>query len=227
MTTAARPTFNPRKGESLNAIGITHQISSRDMTGYTKMKWRDVLNMTMAIPNEESTFEKKSTVKSASTPSFSESLEFSKSRISGDINQGKEMKEGLGFEPRELLRKKKDYFEQDEDEVVEKNDASDEEGEEEEGEEEETLLLMKELERIKKERLEEKEKKEQSLLYSNPLLQNPLSDDATQHKVKRRWNEDVIFRNQSKSVSEKSTPRFINDTLRSEFHQKFLQRYIH
>lgn len=40
-----------------------------------------------------------------------------------------------------------------------------------------------------------------------------------------RWDEDVIFKNQSRGEP-KAVKRFINDTVRSDFHQKFLQRYI-
>jgi protein CWC15 len=40
-----------------------------------------------------------------------------------------------------------------------------------------------------------------------------------------RWDEDVVFKNQSRG-EEKEKKRFINDTVRNDFHRKFLRRYI-
>ncbi|XP_053992187.1 protein CWC15 homolog [Hylaeus volcanicus] len=91
--------------------------------------------------------------------------------------------------------------------------------------------LMRELEKIKEERqMEELKQKETELkessskehlriLHSNPLM---LHQDST---LKRRWDDDVVFRNQAKNIP-KIEKRFINDTVRSDFHKKFLARYI-
>jgi protein CWC15 len=40
-----------------------------------------------------------------------------------------------------------------------------------------------------------------------------------------RWDEDVVFKNQTRGEV-KAARRFINDTVRSDFHKKFLERYI-
>lgn len=40
-----------------------------------------------------------------------------------------------------------------------------------------------------------------------------------------RWDEDVVFKNQAKGEP-KQAKRFINDTIRNDFHKRFLQRYI-
>ena len=44
-------------------------------------------------------------------------------------------------------------------------------------------------------------------------------------QVKRKWNDDVVFKNQS---SDESThgKRFINDTIRNDFHRSFLKKYM-
>jgi protein CWC15 len=42
---------------------------------------------------------------------------------------------------------------------------------------------------------------------------------------KRRWDEDVVFKNQTRGEV-KAPRRFINDTVRSDFHRRFLERYI-
>lgn len=42
---------------------------------------------------------------------------------------------------------------------------------------------------------------------------------------KCRWDDDVVFKNQARGET-KTPKRFINDTIRSDFHRKFLQRYM-
>lgn len=79
--------------------------------------------------------------------------------------------------------------------------------------EDDTAALMAELERIKKERAAEKAQKEEqeqekqeqirldNILHANPLLtlSTPESNDASgEFKVKRRWDDDVVFRNCAK-----------------------------
>jgi hypothetical protein len=41
----------------------------------------------------------------------------------------------------------------------------------------------------------------------------------------RRWDDDVVFKNQTRGQP-KVQKRFINDTIRNDFHRRFLQRYI-
>jgi len=99
--------------------------------------------------------------------------------------------------------------------------------------------LMAELERIKKERAAEraaKEEREQAeqekirhenILHGNPLLTPSGSQGGVDFTVKRRWDDDVIFKNCARGVDErKKEPRFINDAIRSDFHRKFMEKYI-
>jgi len=69
---------------------------------------------------------------------------------------------------------------------------------------------------------EEAKMKEAELMRGNPLINvnNPGS-----FSVKRRWDDDVVFKNQARGET-KTPKRFINDTIRSDFHRKFLQRYM-
>lgn len=62
---------------------------------------------------------------------------------------------------------------------------------------------------------------EEQAKSSNPLLN--LSSEFT---VKKRWDDDVIFRNQARGTEKKPEKRFINDLLRSDFHRKFMQKYV-
>lgn len=102
-----------------------------------------------------------------------------------------------------------------------------------------TAALLEELNKIKRERAQEAEKKEQekqqeeerirmeNILSGNPLL-NYSSGKAGQSdmKVKRRWDQDVVFKNCARTEPEKKGPVFVNDSLRSEFHKKFMEKYI-
>ena len=43
--------------------------------------------------------------------------------------------------------------------------------------------------------------------------------------IVNRWYEDAVFKNQAKNEPTERK-RFINDTVRSDFHKKFLNKYI-
>lgn len=116
---------------------------------------------------------------------------------------------------------------QDEDENSDLNDDLESEDDEE--------LLLQELEKIKKERLDQLEKSElsnqQRVLTGNPLSNPTLRENGDSLvQVKRRWNDDIVFRNNTKMTkaeSDKSfNKNFINDPLRSEFHRHFLNRFF-
>ena len=102
--------------------------------------------------------------------------------------------------------------------------------------------LMAELEKIRAERAAERARLEAERIEEadavaatdNPLLGNLLEDDtasvatATTNAsvaVKRRWNDDVIFKNQARG-SRRPEQRFVNDTVRNDYHKRFLRRYI-
>lgn len=133
------------------------------------------------------------------------------------------------------------------------DEDSDDDSDDEDDDEKE---LQAELERIRQERAAAQAKKLQeekelenklrsdSALKSNPLLNTDdssakviLSNCANWHfddrtyrvrafmQLKRRWNDDVVFRNQAKDEPEHKK-RFINDTIRSDFHRSFLKKFI-
>ena len=45
-------------------------------------------------------------------------------------------------------------------------------------------------------------------------------------KVKHRWNNIVMFKDRSRAEPDKKEKTFINDSLRSDFHRKFMDKYI-
>lgn len=67
----------------------------------------------------------------------------------------------------------------------------------------------------------------EEILTANPLLNQDLAAEAlgSSYSLKKRWYEETVFKNQSRNAP-KERKRFINDTVRSDFHRKFLNRFI-
>mmetsp|Transcript_11401 Transcript_11401/g.23075 ORF Transcript_11401/g.23075 Transcript_11401/m.23075 type:complete len:258 (+) Transcript_11401:3861-4634(+) len=99
--------------------------------------------------------------------------------------------------------------------------------------------LMRELGKIREEREAERARNEREqeeaarhsehiLLEANPLLVREVSHGSTQEafRVQRRWDDDVVFRNQASRGEQNPKPRFINDTIRNDFHRRFLRKYM-
>jgi len=117
----------------------------------------------------------------------------------------------------------------------EEEDDDDDSDDDDDDDEDDELALHAELERIKAERAAAAAKKEQEerelrenqtregAMKSNPLVD--LSSSSGGSKIKRAWNDDVVFRNQARDEPEVKR-RFINDTTRSDFHRSFLKRFV-
>ena len=61
----------------------------------------------------------------------------------------------------------------------------------------------------------------------NPLLKEKYSDTGkTDMKIKKRWDDDVVFKNCSRAEPDNQDKTFINDSLRNEFHRKFMDKYV-
>lgn len=109
------------------------------------------------------------------------------------------------------------------------DDTSDSDSEAEDSDDE-TSDLIKELEKIKRERRElvdkareEQEEKMQAELEGQAMAGNPL---MRENAVKRKWDDDVVFKNQGAIANEPTGKRFINDLIRSDFHKKFMGKYL-
>ncbi|KAI5119822.1 hypothetical protein M0805_004757 [Coniferiporia weirii] len=131
-------------------------------------------------------------------------------------------------------------------EKSEKSGADDDDDEDSDEEEDDTAELLRELAKIKRERAEEKERlereqnaseqkaREEEIATANPLLnlvaalgqQTGVNTTAPgSFSVKRRWDDDLIFKNQAVNT-EKPSGQFVNDLLRTEFHRKFMAKFI-
>jgi protein CWC15 len=95
---------------------------------------------------------------------------------------------------------------------------SSESDESEEDEEE----LMRELARIKQERAEAARlAKEKEIATANPLL-----NAGGSASLQRRWDDDTVFKGQASKPSDKKPASFVNDAVRTQFHKKFLNKYV-
>ncbi|XP_043718420.1 protein CWC15 homolog [Telopea speciosissima] len=223
MTTAARPTWAPAKGGheqgGTRIFGPSQKYSSRDIASHTTLK-----------PRKEG----QNTQDELQKRNFWEELEESERRHFASKEDRDRRKGGYLL----LEGAKRDAEDRIVPRSVDADDSdvdvkSDDESDDNDGDDEDdTEALLAELERIKKERAEENLRKERQkqeeelkvkeaeLLRGNPLLNNP-----TSFNVKRRWDDDVVFKNQSRGET-KTPKRFINDTIRNDFHRKFLQKYM-
>jgi len=138
--------------------------------------------------------------------------------------------------------------EEEEEKEKEKGDDEGDESDEDSEEEDDTAELLRELEKIKRERAEEKARedaqqsaqqaadREAQLATSNPLLNlaAALGQDSAginttapgTFSVKRRWDDDLIFKNQAMSARKTEGGKFVNDLLRTEFHKKFMTKFV-
>ncbi|KII95484.1 hypothetical protein PLICRDRAFT_129282 [Plicaturopsis crispa FD-325 SS-3] len=250
MSTAHRPTWDPAQAKDVK--GGSRQFSVRDMAAHTKLKFRqpgqtaasDVakrdLRAELLAAEQEARNKKR---KAEGLPP----LALEDGPADEEANKRRKMLQ-------QAIDLDKD--DDDEDESGEKGDkAKDEEKDEDESdedsddEEDDTAELLRELEKIKRERAEEKarQEREQSasaaaerdaeIATANPLLnlaaalgqQTPGGVNTTvpgTFAVKRRWDDDLIFKNQAMSSRDKGNPGFVNDLLRTEFHKKFMQKFI-
>lgn len=107
----------------------------------------------------------------------------------------------------------------DSDDELSSDSDSDDESEDEDAE------LLRELEIIKKEREAAKKRNEEQDLRIKAQILEAERVAASGTSVKRRWDEDIVFRNQAKFET-KRKKRFINDTIRNDFHKNFLRKYV-
>ncbi|PNF15870.1 CWC15-like protein [Cryptotermes secundus] len=218
MTTAARPTFEPARGgqgrgeNDLSAI--SRQYSSRDLPSHNKLKYRE---------------HGQGTSEELRSRDFRKELE--------DREKGKSGAREMRIP--ETVTHKRPKLDQVPSASLDADDPIEEENSDDPDSDEDIGQLLAELQRIKKERSveqakheTEKRQEEERIRMANILGGNPLLNYGTQVQkgdltVKRRWNEDVPFKNCARSEPDKKKQQeFINDLLRSEFHRKFIKKYV-
>ncbi|KIV95125.1 pre-mRNA-splicing factor cwc15, variant [Exophiala mesophila] len=212
MTTAHRPTFDPARGKEAQRGPAYHQ---RLLPAYTLLKVRQPGQGGAAdteprdlraelLAAEAAHFAKTSGSSPAPATSPPKLLKRELDEAeSEDENEDPEAKR------RRVLEETRDI---DADSEGDESDSSEEESDE----EDETAELMRELEKIKRERAEQKareeaedaqkaqEQREEDIALGNPLL-NPKA-----FNLKRRWDDDVVFKNQARGTEQKGNKEFVN-----------------
>jgi protein CWC15 len=114
----------------------------------------------------------------------------------------------------------------------EEDDDDDDEDDSDDDSDDEEAEIQRALEKIKAERAAKRQKeederaaaeqadKERDIALGNPLL------NKQNFNMKRRWDDDVVFKNQARGTEDKGKKEFINDLLRSDFHKRFMGKYV-
>uniref|UniRef100_A0A7S2W7L3 Cwf15/Cwc15 cell cycle control protein n=1 Tax=Mucochytrium quahogii TaxID=96639 RepID=A0A7S2W7L3_9STRA len=188
---------------------VSQQSSALDLPGHTKLKYR---HAEQGLEVNQSLEDLEERERQAELEKVDRIIE---NQNDVGLLEGKELEE----------------FDDRDENVSSDQDGSDSSGSDEDSSDDEEEEIAKELERIRREREEKARKLEEEtaqledkakLLGGNPLLNN---SGAGSGKMKRRWDADVVFRNQARSETQ-TKKRFINDTIRSDFHRQFLKKYI-
>merc|ERR1712028_57012 len=217
MTTAHRPTYTAARGHNDQGmskfIGKSQQISALDAPHHLTMKTRGVgQNKPDEVKRRDlkrELIEKESKTGKGKADAVKKDLE---AIAGGDISRD---------EKKDFSHLDKDDTESDDDSVSGEDDSD-----------EETAELMRELEKIKKERALETEREDKladekakadAIRKGNPLINN--AEEVEAGAIKRRWDDDVVFKNQARGEPELKKKRFINDTIRNDFHRRFMTKY--
>ncbi|KAK8214666.1 Cwf15/Cwc15 cell cycle control family protein [Phyllosticta capitalensis] len=237
MTTAHRPTFDPARGKEAQRGPAYHQrLLPAHMTLKTRQpgqggvadEQRDL--RAELLKAEAAHFAKKNGAPLPANDEESASTSTSKRQLEAPPSGEADADESPEAKRRRLILEEAADVDADSD--GSNSDSSDEEDDDDDDEEDETAELMRELEKIKKERAEQRAKEEEEksaqeqeqrefdIARGNPLL-NP-----TDFNVKRRWDDDVVFKNQARGTEDKKPKEFVNDLLRSDFHKRFMSKYV-
>jgi protein CWC15 len=228
MTTAARPTWDTAKGgtstRERDLSSLSKQYSSRDLPSHTSLKTRE--------PGQGTTDEFKN-------KDFKRDLEEREKIAYRQSANDKARKAGKALDsPPPVKRSRNEAISManlDADDPVDVSDSDSGDDSD-----DDTAMLMAELNKIKAEKAADDEEKEmvrrdeeerirmENILTGNPLLKEKYADTAAKSdmKIKRRWDDDVVFKNCSRAEPEHKEGTFINDSLRNEFHKKFMDKYI-
>ncbi|KAJ4392125.1 complexed with cef1p [Gnomoniopsis smithogilvyi] len=240
MTTAHRPTFNPAVGKEALRGPAYHQ---RLLPAHTQLKFRkpgqggdadgDVRDLRAELLAAEAAHHARLTGGPAPATTDDTPSEHAHGTKRGLLEGGTaDDEEDTEAKRRRILEETRDIDADDSDSDSDKDDDDDSDSDDSDSDDEEAEL-QRELERVKRERQEKREReerereaaeaeqREKDIAKGNPLLNKP---DFT---VKRRWDDDVVFKNQARGTEERGKSKeFVNDLLRSDFHKRFMSKYV-
>lgn len=237
MTTAHRPTFSSAKGGKHNTkdYAPSLQYSSRDLPAQTKLKLRE-----SGQDKQDDLVLKDFKADLLEREAKHEALQ-KRGYVDEDNIASAAGLLGSGLEAKPVAKKAKlvDEANLDADDPDTEDDEgagdNDDDDDDDDSDDDDTEELMAELERIKQERAEEQRKKAEEAMAEEresklqaAMTFNPLLNKDTGFSIKARWDEDTVFQNQARGIDDKGQKKkeFINDTLRSEFHKKFMSKFI-
>jgi len=257
MTTAHRPTFDPARGKEAGRGEAYHQrllpahktLKFRQATqGNPSERAKQDLRAELlkaervhyakrdgrVLTEEEDGVAGETPVLAIEAPS-----DTGKRKIddidAGDVNKDHNGASSAGYDPDEDYEtKKRRVLEETKDIDADSASSSSSESSDDDDEEDETAELMREYAKIKAERAEaaaklaaEQAKKDEEQREKDIALGNPLLNAKQDYGVKRRWDDDVVFKNQARGTEERGKEkRFVNDLLRSDFHRRFMDKYV-
>ncbi|KAI1640196.1 Pre-mRNA-splicing factor Cwf15/Cwc15 [Biscogniauxia mediterranea] len=240
MTTAHRPTFDPARGKDALRGPAYHQ---RLLPAHTQLKFRqpgqggdadgprDLRAELLAA--EAAHFAKKN---GGALPDAGETEAAtgaaSNAKRPLEIASQADGEEDPEAKRRRILEETRDIDADSEDDS--EADDSEEDSEEDSDDDDDQAELQRELEKIRRERAEKREREERERAAAEEeererdiALGNPLLNPKTNFNIKRRWDDDVVFKNQARGTEEKGKKKeFINDLLRSDFHKRFMSKYV-
>ncbi|KAM0436096.1 hypothetical protein ACHAPT_002988 [Fusarium lateritium] len=237
MTTAHRPTFDPARGKEALRGPAYHQ---RLLPAHTQLKYRqagqggdadEAPSRDLAaelLAAEAAHFSKKN----GAPALLDDADDDDEASVSGGVKRslppaaGEE--EDLEAKRRRILAETRD-IDADDDSEEDDEDSDDDNDSDDDSDAE----LQRELDRVRREREERKKKEEAERLKEeqearerNIALGNPLLNKQD-FNMKRRWDDDVVFKNQARGTEDKGKKKeFVNDLLRSDFHRRFMSKYV-
>ncbi|KAK0722811.1 Pre-mRNA-splicing factor Cwf15/Cwc15 [Lasiosphaeria miniovina] len=248
MTTAHRPTFDPARGKEALRGPAYHQ---RLLPAYTQLKFRqsgqggdadrEVRDLRAELLAAEAThFAKIKGDLAGAGEDESASASATQPKLLGGAasGDGDTVMEDSESKLVQILEETRDMDADDSDEAGDGSDGSDDGGgsddsDDDSSDDDDDAELQRELDRIRRERTEKREKeereraaaeeevRERDIALGNPLL------NKTDFSIKRRWDDDVVFKNQARGTEDKGKKKeFVNDLLRSDFHRRFMGKYV-
>jgi len=237
MTTAHRPTFDPARGKEALRGPAYHQ---RLLPAHTQLKYRQA---GQGVDDDTDTRDLAAELLAAEAAHFQKKNGGALPEAHDDHDDDNELAAGGGASKRshsnaadaeeDLEAKRRKILEEsraiDADDSSSEDSASDSDSDS----DDEDAELQRELARVRQERearrkkeeaeraAAEEEAREKDIALGNPLLNK---QDFT---MKRRWDDDVVFKNQARGTDDKGKKKeFVNDLIRSDFHRRFMSKYV-
>lgn len=253
MTTAHRATYKPARGATASAgrsLVRSAAVSGRDGVNHTVLKKRDrLLPLGASLDSDE---EAGAGGDAAVTGAIGGLVDVGGGTGAGaPLRRRKRPALPPPTAAAEVAAAAARYADADADgDVSDGNDDDDDDDSDDDDDDDDDAELLRELELIKAERAAERARAAAEadadgdggdgdggssaggLLGDNPLLADTASvaasdagTAATAYRVQRRWDDDLVFRHQTRGQAP-PVKRFINDTVRNDFHRRFLDKYI-